>query len=107
VSGRKLWIAYGNHPAGTIVVDLGARTALTERGSSLLPAGVTGVEGRFAEGDAVALSGPDGEVFARGLAGLSSTALDRVKGLKTAQIAEREPKLAGTEVVHRDHLVIL
>ncbi len=107
VSGRKLWIAYGNHPSGTVTVDDGARAALTERGSSLLPAGVVSTEGRFAEGDAVALAGPGGEVFARGLAGMSSGELERVRGLKTSAISAAEPDLAGREVVHRDHLVIL
>lgn len=107
VSGRKLWIAYGNQPLGTVNVDEGARVAVAERGKSLLPAGVVGVAGRFAEGDAVALAGPDGSVFARGLAGMSSDDLGRVSGLNTAAITDREPRLAGREVVHRDHLVIL
>jgi glutamate 5-kinase len=107
VSGRKLWIAYGNHPSGTVVVDEGARAAVAERGKSLLPIGVVEVRGRFAEGDAVALAGPDGAVFARGLAGLSSEDLQRVAGLNTDAITVAEPRLAGREVVHRDHLVIL
>ncbi len=107
VSGRKLWIAYGNHPTGTVNVDAGARAALTERGSSLLPAGVVSVSGRFSAGDAVALAGPDGLVFARGLAGLSSADLERIRGMKTPAISASEPELAGREVVHRDHLVIL
>ena len=107
VGGRKLWIAYGRKPAGTITVDDGARTALTERGGSLLPAGVVAVSGAFTAGDAVDLAGPDGGVFARGLAGMAAPDVEAVKGTTSASIAEDHPSLAGTEVVHRDRLVIL
>ena len=107
VGGRKLWIAYGRAPTGSIAVDDGARRALTERGGSLLPAGVLGVSGAFAAGEAVDLVGPDGNVFARGLAGLSAADVDSVKGTTSAAISDSNPALAGIEVVHRDRLVIL
>jgi glutamate 5-kinase len=107
VGGRKLWIAYGRTAAGAITVDDGARRALTERGSSLLPAGVVGVTGSFVPGEAVDLVGPDGTVFARGLADMSAADVEAVKGTKSAAIALSNPTLAGIEVVHRDRLVIL
>ena len=62
---RKQWIAGLLKPAGTLHVDAGAATAL-RGGKSLLPAGVTHVDGRFDRGDAVVVRGPDGLDFARG-----------------------------------------
>lgn len=105
--GRKLWIAYAKHPAGSVTIDDGAREALCLRGKSLLPAGVVGVAGTFAAGDAVSVRDRAGEVVARGLAGLSSADIERVKGMNSADIARTFPELGGTEVVHRDCLVIL
>src|SRR5208282_1914924 len=67
LSARKLWIAFALAPAGTVVVDAGAKEALMDKGVSLLPAGVREVHGEFNAGDAVAVTGPDGEVFAKGL----------------------------------------
>jgi len=107
VGGRKLWIAYGRTPAGSITIDAGALRALTQRGGSLLPAGVLSVSGSFATGDAVDLLGPDGVLFARGLAGMSGQDVDAIKATTSAAIADSHPALAGIEVVHRDHLVIL
>jgi glutamate 5-kinase len=107
VAGRKLWIAFGGRPAGTVTVDDGARDALCLRGKSLLPAGVVSVSGTFAPDDAIAVADARGRVIARGLTSLSSEQLTRVKGLKSSEIAEMAPELGGTEVVHRDRLVIL
>jgi glutamate 5-kinase len=104
---RKLWIAFARHPKGTVVVDDGAREALCLRGTSLLPAGVVRVEGRFAAGDPVAIADTTGTELARGLADVSSADLERIKGLRSDRIAELDPSLAGREVVHRDRLVIL
>lgn len=107
LSARKLWIALGRSTAGEIVIDDGARDALVERQTSLLPAGIVSVSGTFVAGDAVVLKDRRGVVVARGLSELSSAQIERVKGLKTSQIAEALPDAAGKEVVHRDHLVIL
>ena len=72
-----------------------------------VPAGVVGVEGHFLEGDPVAIVDGSGVQVARGLTDLSSEDLERVKGLKSTEIASAAPELAGREVVHRDRLVIL
>jgi glutamate 5-kinase len=103
MGARKLWIAFAVASAGRVVVDDGARWALTRRGVSLLPAGVVGVEGSFAEGDAVELAGPDGSVFAKGLVRVSAADLARAAGRRTADLPEGMPH----EVVHRDDLVIV
>ena len=103
LSARKLWIAFAVSSKGTVVVDDGARRALLERGVSLLAAGVQTAKGAFRADDAVEIAGPDGTVFAKGLAGLSSVVLNQVAGLHTNELPEGVPH----EVVHRDNLVVL
>jgi glutamate 5-kinase len=100
---RKLWIAFAVGSSGTVVVDDGARAALTERGVSLLPAGVIGVDGSFDADDAVELAGPDGKVFAKGLVRHRADVIRDLAGRRTADL----PPDASHEVVHRDDLVIL
>jgi glutamate 5-kinase len=95
LSARKLWIAFALGSSGSLTVDEGAREALTERGRSLLAAGVTGVTGTFRPEDAVEIAGPDGRVFAKGLVRLA---------------AERAAEWMGRRsqvVVHRDDLVLV
>jgi glutamate 5-kinase len=100
---RKLWIAFALAPAGTVVVDAGARRALVENGVSLLPAGVREVRGDFGPEDAVEVAGPDGAVFAKGLVRHSAKALREWAGWRTSDMPSDVPQ----EVVHRDDLVIL
>ncbi len=103
LGARKLWIAFAVGAAGTVVVDDGARRALTERNVSLLPAGVSEIRGTFSADDAVELAGPDGRVFAKGLVRVGSTALAAMAGKRTSELGEGVPH----EVVHRDDLVVL
>jgi glutamate 5-kinase len=88
----KLWLRHGKRIAGQIAVDAGARKAIVDGGASLLAVGVSGWEGDFRAGDGVELVGPDGAVFARGIASVDA-----------AELAGRPPKL---EAVHRDRLVL-
>lgn len=103
MSARKLWIAFAVASSGRILVDEGAQWALTRRNVSLLPAGVVGVEGSFAEGDAVEIVGPGDAVFAKGLARISATDLTRAAGRRSADLPDGMP----IEAVHRDDLVIV
>jgi glutamate 5-kinase len=100
---RKLWIAFAVAAAGTLVVDEGARRALVEREASLLPAGVVSVSGRFDIDDAVEIVGPDGVVFAKGLARHPAERVTAWAGRRTSEL----PDGADPEVVHRDDLVVL
>lgn len=107
VSSRKHWIAYGPRPAGRIVVDDGAHRALTENGRSLLPAGVTSVEGDFDLGDIVSLVNRAGTEFARGLAGYKAADIRRIRGLQTSAIEATLGYKYLDEVIHRDDLVLV
>ncbi len=103
ISQRKLWIGFALGSAGTIAVDDGARRALVERGTSLLPAGVTGATGAFGEGDGVEIAGPDGVVFAKGIAAHGHVWVADAMGKRSDAL----PQGQDHEVVHRDDLVVL
>ncbi len=103
LSARKLWIAFALRPRGTVVVDAGARSAILERSTSLLAAGVTAVDGSFGPDDAVEIVGPDGTVFAKGISSLGSDRSLEWIGRRTSELPEGLPD----EVVHRDDLVVL
>ncbi|MDA8281614.1 MAG: glutamate 5-kinase [Actinomycetota bacterium] len=100
---RKLWIAFAVAPAGRLVVDDGARRALLEHDASLLSAGVVLVDGRFDADEAVEIAGPDGVVFAKGLARLAADQVRSWAGRRTSEL----PGEDRGEVVHRDDLVVL
>lgn len=99
-SARRLWIAFGQPPRGTIVVDAGARRAVTRDKRSLLAVGVRDVKGDFDAGATVDVADESGEVFARGLVRYASSELDAAS---TADVAN----MRGREAIHRDQLVIL
>ncbi|HKQ17894.1 MAG TPA: glutamate 5-kinase [Solirubrobacterales bacterium] len=100
----KLWLRYAKPSQGRVVVDAGAARVLRERGSSLLPVGVTGVEGEFVAGDAVEVV-CDGDIVGKGIVNYSAAELSRVKGLKSPEVAERIPD-AAEEAVHRNYFVL-
>jgi glutamate 5-kinase len=100
---RKLWIAFAAEVRGAVVVDEGARQALTRRSTSLLPAGVRDVIGSFGEGDTVDVRGADGTVFARGMVFVTASDLRAVAGMQTRDL----PDGMVHEVIHRDDLVVL
>lgn len=106
MDGRKRWIGFGGRPKGRIVVDDGARAALTRGGKSLLPSGVTSVSGGFERGDLVSVTGADGAEFARGLVNYSASEVARIKGLRTTEIAKTLGEKLYDEVIHRDNLVV-
>ncbi|MCS6778241.1 MAG: glutamate 5-kinase [Geminicoccaceae bacterium] len=103
---RKDWIAGALAPTGTLWLDEGAVAALA-RGSSLLPAGVTRVEGRFEKGDAVLLRAPDGRALAKGLVAYDAADAERLVGARTSEIESRLGWRGRDELVHRDDLVLL
>ncbi len=100
---RKLWIGFATNVEGAIIVDDGARRALVERGTSLLPAGVVDVVGEFGEGDVVDIRDLAGVTVARGMALSDADVLREIKGQRTTDL----PSHVAHEVIHRDDLLVL
>jgi glutamate 5-kinase len=99
-SARLLWLAHATHPRGRLLLDDGAVAAVCKRGKSLLPAGITAVEGDFEAGDPVELVAVDGVAVARGLVAYDSTELPALLGKSIRETGLKE-------VVHRDDLIVL
>lgn len=106
-STRLLWLAYAARTRGRLVLDDGAVRAVVERGTSLLPAGVTAVEGDFEAGDPVELAGPDGTVVARGLVAYSAQEAPGLLGRSTQDLRADLGEGYDRELVHRDDLVLV
>ena len=107
LESRKRWLLGGLVPAGRITVDAGAAAALAKQGRSLLPVGVTRVEGQFERGDTVRICNAAGQEIARGLTRYGSESLERIKGRRSEEIAAVLGYENSAEVVHRDDLVML
>ncbi len=106
-TSRKLWLAHATTPRGRLLLDAGAVRAVTERRTSLLPAGISAVEGTFVDGDPVDLCTPDGRVIARGLVNYTSAELPGMLGRSTRDLAKELGPEYEREVVHRDDLALL
>lgn len=103
----KRWLGFTAQTRGRIQLDTGARRAIVEQGRSLLAAGITGTQGDFKKGDVVALCDGEGQVVARGLSNYASAEVERIKGLKSAKIAQVLGHCPYEEVIHRDNLAIV
>ena len=104
---RKHWIAFALNPAGSVVVDAGARRALVDGGKSLLPSGIRRVEGRFGAGESVRVIDEAGTEIARGLSSLDSDEIGRVAGRRSSEVEGLLGYRAAEEVIHRDDLVLV
>ena len=102
---RKQWIFGSMNPAGSVSVDAGACTALA-KGRSLLPAGITAIDGGFEAGDCILVKGPDGKVLGRGLAAYSAEEAECIRGHKTNEIEAILGYRNHDEMIHRDDLVM-
>ncbi len=107
VESRKRWILAETVRHSRVIADDGAARALLEGGKSLLPAGVVAVEGDFARGQTVRVYTADAREIARGITQYAAADLRRIRGLRSAQIAETLGFDYGPEVVHRDDMVLL
>ena len=104
-TARKHWIAGSLNPAGEIIVDAGAATAL-RNGRSLLPAGVISVSGDFQRGDLVLVQAPDGTTIGRGLSAYSAADAILISGHKSSEIERLLGYRGREEMIHRDDLVL-
>jgi glutamate 5-kinase len=101
----KLWLKYAKPAHGRLDVDEGAARVLRESGSSLLPVGITSIEGDFEAGDAVEVAA-NGALVGKGIVDYSASELARVIGMKSAEVRELLPH-AADEVIHRDRFVLI
>jgi len=104
---RLLWLAHAAVARGSLKLDNGAVEAVVNRRASLLPAGITGVDGAFDAGDPVDLTDEDGTVVARGLVNYDAKEIPGLMGRSTRWLASKLGQEYEREVVHRDDLVIL
>ena len=103
---RNLWIGLAGLVQGTITIDDGAKEALLERSSSLLPVGITQVTGSFQAGDVVNVCDSSQTLLARGIIRYSSDELLKVRGLKLTVIARFMPDHATDVAIHKDEMLL-
>ena len=104
---RKRWMADHLQLRGAVVVDAGAARKLRDEGKSLLPIGMTGVEGEFSRGDVIAVRDPEGAELARGLANYSSAEARTLCRKPSAEFERLLGYVAESEMVHRDNMVLM
>jgi len=104
---RQLWLAHAAAAQGRLLLDAGAVRAVVAGRASLLPAGITAVEGEFDAGDPVDLCDAGGRVIARGLVNYDAAEVPALLGRDTRSLAAELGPEYEREVVHRDDLVVL
>ncbi|MBL4623254.1 MAG: glutamate 5-kinase [Immundisolibacteraceae bacterium] len=106
MAARKLWLAAHLHCAGSVTLDGGAVTGITEKGRSLLAVGVVSVQGDFRRGDLVACLNSRGIEVARGLVNYSAVESRLIVGEPSHRITEILGYLDEEELIHRDNMVL-
>nr|WP_315244832.1 glutamate 5-kinase [uncultured Albidiferax sp.] len=103
---RKQWMADHLQMRGAVTVDAGAAAKVRDGGKSLLPIGMTQVEGDFSRGDVIAILGTDGVAIGRGLANYASAEARLICRKPSSEIESLLGYVAEAEMVHRDNLVL-
>jgi len=107
MESRKRWMLSGLSTKGKLVVDAGASQALKKHKRSLLPAGIKQAEGNFQRGDIVNIYDPDGGHMGCGITNYGSAEINAIKGKHSKSITKLIGHDYGSEVVHRNNLVVL
>jgi len=107
LAARKQWLADHLQVAGRLTLDAGAAKALRSGGKSLLPVGVSKVEGEFERGAVVVCLSPDGAEVARGLVNYNAQESRRISGRPSGEIEAILGYVDEPELIHRDNLVVL
>ncbi|MCE5263024.1 MAG: glutamate 5-kinase [Deltaproteobacteria bacterium] len=107
LNSRKYWIAFTLRSRGRLFIDSGAREAVLREGKSLLPSGVTQVEGDFVLGDPVTCIDESGNAIAKGLVNYSADEVRKIMGLKSSRIEQVLGYKDYDEVIHRDNLAVI
>ena len=104
---RKRWLAFGARIRGSVVVDKGCEQAIVTTGSSLLPAGITEVDGEFEQGSTIRVLNSEGREIASGVVNYGSDDVRKIAGVRTQDIIEKLGSKLYDEVIHRDNMVVL
>ena len=107
LESRKRWMLSGLSTKGKLVVDSGAALALKNQKRSLLAAGIRNIEGDFQRGDIVNIYDPEGSRLGCGITNYSSADISIIRGVHSREIAALLGYDYGSEVVHRNNLVVL
>ena len=107
LAARKLWLAGTLHVRGRLILDEGACRVLREQGRSLLPVGVTAVEGEFERGELVSCVDAAGREIARGLVNYGAREAQAIKGLPSSRLEGTLGYLREPELIHRDNLALV
>jgi glutamate 5-kinase len=107
LESRKRWMLSGLSTKGKLIVDSGAALALKKQKRSLLAAGIKEIEGDFQRGDIVNICNPEGSRLGCGITNYSSADIEVIKGAHSRKIATLLGYDYGSEVVHRNNLVVL
>jgi len=104
--GKKQWLLQLSNPKGRIYLDDGAMVAIVKRGKSLLPIGITRVEGSFGVGDPVECVSLDGKSVGTGLVNYRASEIEKIKGKKSTEIEKILGFKYSDEVIHRDNFAL-
>lgn len=107
LNSKEHWIAFTLRARGKLVLDEGAKDAVLNKGKSLLPSGIVGVEGEFAPGDPVACVDEAGNQIAKGLVNYGSDEIRKIRGLKTSKIEQVLGYKHYDEIIHRNNMAVL
>lgn len=107
IRGKKHWIAFALKPSGDLLIDNGAKRAITSLGKSLLPSGIIAVRGDFELGESVRCIDENGLEVARGLASYGSDEIRKIVGAKSTSIESILGYKYGDEIIHRDDLAVI
>jgi len=103
---RKVWIGFSGKVSGELTIDDGAVVALRQLNTSLLPSGITAINGDFKTGDIVRVISPNGEEIGRGLTNYSASEVSRIKGVHSRLLEQILGYRGDPEVIHRDNLLV-
>jgi glutamate 5-kinase len=106
MDSKKRWLSFFSKPSGIIIVDDGAAKALSKKGGSLLPSGITGTDGGFNRGDSVTICDKAGTAIAKGLSNYSDKEIEKILGRKSAEISAILGYDGDEEIVHRNNMVL-
>jgi len=106
VKSIKKWIAFGVRTRGSITIDRGAEEAVVKKGKSILPVGITGLEGKFSRGDTLKVFSAAGILIAKGISSFSNEEIKKIMGLNEKSILPAHGESYCGEVIHRDCMVV-